>query len=231
MAYSSVQISDILLKADKTIYKLGDVAYENMFDELDEAYDYERDIIFIYKKAVEYGDNYFVGTLKLDQIVERLAAKLNIYDYGTLAPIYVDVYTQIDQGLNIIYVLKTTALDLGPGLTGSNNFTQSQIDIDIDYAYLNNVYVIDERTLTINGVTYDLSANRTWSLNLNSVTGQGSVTTNSITVGSVYLTNMTAGSGALYYGVGANRLTLANYNAGGSVYIGKWRAIFSCFWL
>jgi len=230
MAYSSVQISDILLKADKTMYKLGDVAYENMFDELDEAYDYERDIIFIYKKAVEYGDNYFVGTLKLDQIVERLAAKLNIYDYGTLAPIYVDVYTQVDQGLNIIYVLKTTSLDLGPGLTGSTDFSQSQIDIDIDYAYLNNVYVIDERTLTINGVTYDLSANRTWTLNLDSVTDQGSVTTNSITVGSVYLTNMTAGSGALYYGVGANRLTLANYNAGGSVYIevngGQYSAVF-----
>ena len=230
MAYSSVQISDILLKADKTMYKLGDVAYENMFDELDEAYDYERDIIFIYKKAVEYGDNYFVGTLKLDQIVERLAAKLNIYDYGTLAPIYVDVYTQVDQGLNIIYVLKTTSLDLGPGLTGSTDFSQSQIDIDIDYAYLNNVYVIDERTLTINGVTYNLSANRTWTLNLDSVTDQGSVTTNSITVGSVYLTNMTAGSGALYYGVGANRLTLANYNAGGSVYIevngGQYSAVF-----
>jgi len=171
MAYSSGQITDILLKADKTVYKIGDVAYENMFSELDEAYDYERDVIFIYKKAVEYGDNYFVGTLKLDQIVERLAAKLNIYDYGTLAPIYVDVYTQVDQGLNIIYVLKTTALDLGPGLTGSTDFSQSQIDIDIDYTYLNNVYVIDERTLTINGVSYDLSANRTW--NVGTVTGTG----------------------------------------------------------
>jgi len=171
MAYSSGQIATILLKADKTMYKLGDVAYEDMFYELDEAYDYERDIIFIYKKAVEYGDDYFVGTLKLDQIVERLAAKLNIYDYGILSPIYVDVYTQIDQGLNIIYVLKTTALNLGTGLTGSTDFSQSQVDIDLDYVYLNSVYVVDGRTLTINGVTYDLSANRTW--NVGTVTGTG----------------------------------------------------------
>lgn len=90
--------------------------------------------------------------------------------------------------------------------------------------------VPSSRQLTINGVTYNLSANRTWSINLNSVTGQGAVTTNSITVGSVYLTNMTAGSGALYYSSGLNRVTLANYNAGGSVYVevngGSYSAVF-----
>jgi hypothetical protein len=160
MAYTPVQIADILLKADKTMYKLGNVAYDDMFNELDEAYDYDRDIVFIYKKAVEYADNYYVGTLKLDQVVERLAAKLNIYNYGTLAPIYVDVYTQVDQGLNIIYVLKTTALDLGPGLTGSNNFTQSQIDIDLDFAYIKqqtrDYYVHDQQV-----------ASATWVVNHN----------------------------------------------------------------
>ena len=51
MGYSSSQIADILLKADKTMYKLGNVAYDNMFSEDDETYDYERDIIYIYKKA------------------------------------------------------------------------------------------------------------------------------------------------------------------------------------
>ena len=61
----------------------------------------------------------------------------------------------------------------------------------------NNNSVPSSRTITINGVTFDLSANRTWTLNLDSVTDQGSVTTNSITVGSLYLTNMSAGSGAL----------------------------------
>lgn len=90
--------------------------------------------------------------------------------------------------------------------------------------------VPSSRQLTINGVTYNLSADRTWSINLNSVTGQGAVTTNSITVGSVYLTNMTAGSGALYYSSGLNRVTLANYNAGGSVYVevngGSYSAVF-----
>lgn len=136
MGYTTSQINDILLKADKTMYKLGSVAYDNMFSELDEVYDYERDIIYIYKRAVEYADDFYVGTVKLDQVVERLAAKLNIYDYGTLSPIYVDVSTQVDQGLAIIYVLKTTVLDLGPGITGSNNFTQSQIDIDLDFNYI-----------------------------------------------------------------------------------------------
>ena len=230
MGYSLLQISEILLKSDKTTYKLGTVAYENMFSEDNEDVDFERDIIYIYKKAVEYADDLYVGTLKLDQVVERLGAKLNIYNYGTLAPIYADVYSQVDQGLNIIYVLKTTELNLGPGLTGSVDFSQPQIDIDIDYTHLNSLYVQLLRTITINGVTYDLSQNRTWNLNLDSVTDQGSVTTNSITVGSVYLTNMTAGSGALYYGIGSNRLTLANYNAGGTVYVevngGAYAAVF-----
>lgn len=136
MGYSSSQIADILLKADKTMYKLGNVAYDNMFSEDDETYDYERDIIYIYKKAVEYADDFYVGTVKLDQTVERLAAKLNIYDYGFLSPIYVDVAQQQNQGLDILYVLKTTTLDLGPGLLGSNDFTQSNIDIDLDFAYI-----------------------------------------------------------------------------------------------
>ena len=136
MSYSPAQITDILLKADKTIYKLGRVAYENMFSEDNETYDYERDIIFIYKAAVSYADNFYIGTTKLDQTVERLAAKLNIYDYGTLSPIYSDAYSQVDQGLDIIYVLKSTLLDLGPGLTGSTDFSQSEINIDLDFAYI-----------------------------------------------------------------------------------------------
>jgi hypothetical protein len=162
MAYTSPQIADILLKADKTMYKLGNVAYDNMFSENDETYDYERDIIFIYKKAVEYADDFYVGTVKLDQVVERLAAKLNIYDYGSLSPIYVDVASQVNQGLDIIYVLRTTALDLGPGLLGSNNFTQSQIDIDLDFAYIKqqtrDYYVHDQQVASTNWVvTHNLN--------------------------------------------------------------------------
>jgi hypothetical protein len=90
MGYSLLQISEILLKADKTMYRLGTIAYENMFSEDSEDVDFERDIIYIYKKAVEYADDFYVGTTKLDQVVERLASKLVIYDYGQLNPIYSD---------------------------------------------------------------------------------------------------------------------------------------------
>lgn len=88
MGYTSLQIGEILLKADRTMYKIGAIAYNNMFAENDETLDYQRDIIYIYKKAVEWGDDYYVGTTKLDKIVERLAAYIAIYDYGTLAPVY-----------------------------------------------------------------------------------------------------------------------------------------------
>jgi len=91
MGYSLLQISEILLKADKTMYRLGTIAYENMFSEDSEDVDFERDIIYIYKKAVEYADDFYVGTTKLDQVVERLANKLTIYNYGSLNPIYSDV--------------------------------------------------------------------------------------------------------------------------------------------
>jgi len=88
MGYTSLQIGEILLKADRTMYKIGSIAYNNMFAENDETLDYQRDIIYIYKKAVEWGDDYYVGTAKLDKIVERLAAYIAIYDYGTLSPVY-----------------------------------------------------------------------------------------------------------------------------------------------
>jgi hypothetical protein len=90
MAYTAPQIGLILLKADRTMYKIGQIAYDNMFAEDNEALDYERDIIFIYKKAVEYADDFFIGTEKLDKVVEKLAAKISAYDYGALNPIYAD---------------------------------------------------------------------------------------------------------------------------------------------
>jgi hypothetical protein len=52
-------------------------------------------------------------------------------------------------------------------------------------------YVPTSRTLTINGTTYDLSANRTWTISnvetdtLDSVTDRGNITTNTIDVGGV----------------------------------------------
>ena len=126
MSYSLSQIEDIIIKADKTLYKIGEIAYEDMFSENSEALDYERDRIFIYKKAAEWGDQFYVGYTELDKIVERLASKLAIYDYGTLNPLYSNIV--ISDTINV------------------------------------SGYVSSTRKITINGLTQDLSADRTWTV-------------------------------------------------------------------
>jgi hypothetical protein len=136
MSYTLPQISEILLKADKTVYRLGAIAYDDMFAEDSEALDYERDIVFIYKKCVEWADDFYVGNTRLDSVVERLSAKVNIYDYGKLTPIYSDSITQNTISTVSPYVLKVTNLSLGQGLFGSNNFTQDTISIEVDYEYV-----------------------------------------------------------------------------------------------
>lgn len=160
MGYNITEISDILLKADKTLYRLGAVAYNDMFSEESETLDYERDIIFIYKKAVEYADNFYVGTLKLDQVVERLSTKVSLYDYGKLTPIYSDIVFNNSLSQATPYVLKSTILDLGLGLTGSNNFEGTTVEIDLNFAYIKTQvrenYVHDQQT-----------ASTTWTVNHN----------------------------------------------------------------
>lgn len=136
MGYNITEISDILLKADKTLYRLGAIAYNDMFSEESETLDYERDIIFIYKKSVEYADNFYVGTLKLDQVVERLSTKVSLYDYGKLTPIYSDIVFNNSLSQATPYVLKSTILDLGLGLTGSSDFSGTTVEIDLDFAYI-----------------------------------------------------------------------------------------------
>lgn len=136
MAYTLAEISDVLLKADKTIYRLGSDAYNDMFAEDSEAKDYERDIIFLYKKAVEWADDFYVGDKKLDKVVERLDVKINIYGYGKLTPIYSDIVINNSISQTTPYVLKTTLLDLGPGLLGSTDFSGSKVEIDLDIAYI-----------------------------------------------------------------------------------------------
>lgn len=136
MSYTLPQISEILLKADKTLYRLGSIAYDDMFAEDSETLDYERDIIFIYKKCVEWADNFYINDPKLDNIVERLSAKVNIYDYGKLTPIYSDSVTQNAISTVTPYVLKTTNLNLGPGIIGSTNFIQDTINVSLDYEYV-----------------------------------------------------------------------------------------------
>ena len=240
MGYTLPQISGILLKADRTMYKIGKVAYDDMFNSLDEALEYDRDIIYIYKAAVEYGDDFYVGQATLDAIVERLWAKINIYDYGQLNPIYSDativnyvlqrgsVLNDLDdvtiKNLQDNQILKYSAA-LGQWVnTGSNAairstqaftatlnqtvftttspFTAPLLDVYLNGVRLNSAsystfgnytitlydgcladdiidvtiydpqtdildmagYVKNTRTLTINGVTYDLSADRTWTI-------------------------------------------------------------------
>lgn len=136
MPYTLPQISEILLKADKTVYRLGSIAYDDMFSEDSESLDYERDIIFIYKKSVEWADNFYINDPRLDSVVERLSAKVNIYDYGKLTPIYSDSVEQTAISTVSVYVLKTTNLALGPGLVGSTNFTQDTISVALDYEYV-----------------------------------------------------------------------------------------------
>ena len=64
------------------------------------------------------------------------------------------------------------------------------------------------RTLTINGVTYDLSADRTWNVTLDQVTTAGNVTLNNISVGAIYanLTNVTTPN-IVYYNTSTGLLT------------------------
>ncbi len=181
MGYTITEISDILLKADKTLYRLGSVAYDDMFAEDSELLDYERDIIFLYKKAVEWADDYYVGNSKLDKVVERLSAKVNLYDYGKLTPIYSDIVTYA--GINTVspYVFKVTPLNLGPGLTGSTDFTGTSVNINIDYDY------ITEQTRE-NYVHDQQVASATWVVvhNLNKYTSVNIVdTANDIIMGEV----------------------------------------------
>lgn len=136
MSYTIPQISEILLKADKTVYRLGAIAYDDMFAEDSESLDYERDIIFIYKKCVEWADDLYVGDARLDSVIERLSAKVNIYDYGKLTPIYSDSVEQTAISTVSLYVLKTTNIALGPGLVGSTNFTQDTVSVSVDYEYV-----------------------------------------------------------------------------------------------
>ena len=73
------------------------------------------------------------------------------------------------------------------------------------------------RTLTINGVTYDLSADRTWNVTLDQVTTAGNVTLNNISVGAIYanLTNVTTPN-IVYYNTSTGLLT---YGQGRSIII------------
>jgi hypothetical protein len=136
MSYTAGQIVTILSKADKTLYRLGSVAYEDMFAENSETADYNRDIIYIYKRAVEYADEYYTGTVKLDQILERLSAMVNIYSYGVLTPIYSSAYLDTSVVVVDVYLRRDTPLVTDQGIVGPADFSGNTINLSLNYAYI-----------------------------------------------------------------------------------------------
>lgn len=112
MGYSLSQITELLLKADKTLYRLGSIAYDDMFSEDSELLDYERDIIFLYEKSVSWAKDNHLGEIILDKTCERLSVKVNLYDYGSLTPIYSDSVTSITISTTNIFALKATRLTI-----------------------------------------------------------------------------------------------------------------------
>ena len=156
MPYTLGQISDVLLKADKTVYRLGSDAYNDMFAEDSETLDYERDIIFLYKKAVEWADDFYVGTTKLDKVVEVLEAKCNIYGYGKLTPLYSDLVYNGSIASTSPYFLKATSLILGTGIIGPTDFTGVNISLDLNYTYIKTQvrenYIHDQQVASITWV-------------------------------------------------------------------------------
>ena len=150
MGYTLPQISELIAKADKTLYRLGTDAYNDMFAEDSETLDYERDIIFLYKKAVEWADDFYVGTSTLDKITEVLEAKCNIYGYGKLTPLYSDLVYNNSISSVSPYFLKATPLVLGDGMTGSSDFTGATVNIALNFAYIKDqvrdYYLHDQQT-------------------------------------------------------------------------------------
>lgn len=160
MSYTAGQIVVILSKADKTLYKLGSVAYEDMFAENSEAADYIRDIIFIYKRAIEYADDYYVGTVKLDQVVERLSTLVNIYSYGQLTPLYSSSYTSTSVVVVDVYVRKDTPIATDQGIIAPADFSGNTINLSLNYNYIKSqtrdYYVHDQQ-----------ASSSTWTVNHN----------------------------------------------------------------
>lgn len=150
MSYTLSNITDVLLKSDKTLYKLGDAAYNDMFAEDSETLDHERDIIFLYSKAVDYAKTFYVGTQKLDDIVEVLEFKCNIYGYGKLTPLYSDIVEYLSAKAKSRYLPVITPLVLDNGIIGPTDFTGDTIDLSLNYAYIKlmtrDYYLHDQQT-------------------------------------------------------------------------------------
>jgi hypothetical protein len=99
------------------------------------------------------------------------------------------------------YVPTTRSINAGTGLTGGGNLS-SDVNISFDTTWGDTRYAYRTRQLTINGTTYDLSADRTW--NVGTVTSVGLSMPSAFTVsnspvnGSGTLTVVGAGTTADY---------------------------------
>jgi hypothetical protein len=99
------------------------------------------------------------------------------------------------------YVPTTRSINAGTGLTGGGNLS-SDVNISFDTTWGDTRYAYRTRNLTINGTTYDLSADRTW--NVGTVTSVGLSMPSAFTVsnspvnGSGTLTVVGAGTTADY---------------------------------
>ena len=132
-------------------------------------------------------------------------------------------------------VIQDVTLDTFGHVTGL-----ASVDLDLRYVpltrTLNGLALSSDQTFAVgtSGTDFNIvsaSTVHTFNIPSASASARGLVTAVAQTIGGVktftdapiapayYLTNMGAGSGALYYGVAESRLTLANYNAGGKVMI------------
>ena len=94
-----------------------------------------------------------------------------------------------------------TSITLATGTTGT--------DVNVS-----NGTITTSGTITLNIPDASATARGLITTGIQTIAGAKTFSS-SPTVPSLYLSDMTAGSGALYYNVAANRLTLANYNVGG----------------
>lgn len=88
MAFEGSEILTILAKADRTIHKLGTLADTRRFSENDLSLYNDRAVIFLFKKAVEFGYASHLGEIDYDILAGTLLSKCTLYGFGSLAPLY-----------------------------------------------------------------------------------------------------------------------------------------------
>ena len=136
--------------------------------------------------------------------IENIGAELSLWG-NEVEFLYLQtnelIYNNLSGHLNLLaaYVYR---LNLAfPGVvTSFNTRTGDVVLLSSDViAALGYTPVTQGRTITINGITQDLSANRTWSVTLDQVTTAGNVTLNGITVGTINASLANAPTSSIVY--------------------------------